>query len=640
MLIRRVPQVDGQFLPSVGIRDPHCAGRRNVIGDNVPDTLESFSSDAWELASGGGFGEHYDYAEAVLVGDDFGLLHAFHYDSGNELFGFLPLALINNARILSVNGTQNFGQPEDLSKHVYGIASTLNAGWAFDHEKQVWRHLAVFGLGPGGSEILTLDVSHMGRLQDNDPVEIVWTSSTSDIADEYENSLGETWSRPALSYAVPNNEMSLEPTAYMVFGSGYREGVGHQNRGRVVWMVDAITGETVTDKAFMTPPLANTTYDVLDDIAAIGDVAIGSHCLSRYWGEMQEAYWADPAGRLYRWDLAAEVGDVKAFPHEADGEGTWLENGQGFAVAKESFQFPACQGTDDFACSISAIGGSGNKGDMFTYAPAVAANNRIDDIDNPGDALPETKRDQFLIALASGSPNDTTIDAGVKDSDFHSSIYLMVDDHRDDAKAGFDIPGLGETTQPGAHPHFMRLPLNQLERTRHVKFADGSTEDQTRPFSKRARPIRAPMIRVTGVADGTEQVDAEVYYVTYTIYEPGDAACDPRWYDQDAGEWVYDAGATYEIMFRLVIGDQPFDFQTSYVLPSDPNDGFGINGALGAAQVRQIEACAGGNCGAKLTAPKSSPCDPNTDSPPVGGVVSVSTEYSEFEGFTPLELDL
>ena len=639
VLVRRVPKPNTNFRPSVGIRDPHCAGRRNPGGQDVPSTLQDFASDAWDVTSGNGFGDHYDYTEAVLVGDDFGLLHAFHYDSGNELFGFLPMALINNARVLSVNGTANYGQPEDLSQHVFGVASTVNAGLAFDHATNEWKHLAVFGLGPGGTEILTLDVSHMGRLQDKDPVEVVWTSSTSGIANLYAESLGETWSRPALTYAANDSTMADEPRAYMVFGSGYREGAGSGRRGRVVWVVDAITGETVTDRAIVANPATGTAYDATADIAQIGDVAVASHCLSRYWGEMQEAFWADPAGRLFRWDLAASP-DKVSFPHVADSGGLWTKNAAGYAVAKPAFTFPACQGTGDFSCSISAIGG-GSKGDVFTFSPAVAANNRIDELDDPGDILPIGDRDQFLIALASGSPNDTAIDAGAEDSDFHSSLYLMVDDHRGDSAGGFDIPGIGATTAPGAHAHFMRLPLNQIERTRHVVYADGTTEDETRPFSKRARPIRAPMIRVTGVADGTDQVDAEVFYITYTIYEPGDAKCDPRWYDKDANEWVYDAGTTYEVTFRLgVSGDDSFNFQTNYSLPGDPGDGFGNSGALSSPSVRQVESCPDGNCGASLSAPKTSPCDPNVDAPTTGGVTSVSTGYSEIEGFSPLELAL
>ncbi|MCA9697767.1 MAG: type IV pilin biogenesis protein, partial [Myxococcales bacterium] len=86
LLIRRIPPYDSAFSPSVGIRDPHCAGRRNAAGDDVPSSLKSFAAQAWETVAGGGLANHYDYAEAVLVGDDSGLLHAFHYDSGNELF--------------------------------------------------------------------------------------------------------------------------------------------------------------------------------------------------------------------------------------------------------------------------------------------------------------------------------------------------------------------------------------------------------------------------------------------------------------------------------------------------------------------------------------------------------------------------
>ncbi|MFO7562685.1 MAG: hypothetical protein R6X02_08565 [Enhygromyxa sp.] len=644
ILIRRVPKADENFVPTVGIRDPHCAGRRIAVGDNIPESLEEFSAAAWELSAGGGFGDHYDYTEAVLIGDDFGVLHGFHYDSGNELFGFIPRALINNARVLSINGVENYGQPEDIGDHVFGVASTVNAGWAFDEDSGEWRHLAVFGLGPGGSEILTLDVAHMGRVQDDDPIEVVWTASTTSIADHYANTLGETWSRPALTYAVKNNSMALEPKAYLVFGSGYREGVGPQERGRTVWVVDAITGETVTERAFMPVPESNTLYDVEDDMAAISDIAVASHCLSRYWGEMQEAYWADPAGRLYRWDLATEIGDVESFPHEADSGSKWLTNPDDFAVAVEGFRFSACQGKDHFSCSVGPIGQGGSKGDLFTFSPAVVANNRIDPINKPPeDVLPESDRDQFLIALVSGSPNDDAIDGGLSDNDFHSSIYLIADDHSDnqDPHGGFDIPGIGGITPPGGHSHFMRLPLNQIERTREIIYPDGSTETETRKFSKRARPLRAPMIRVTGLANGNAQIeDVEVFYITYTIYEPGSSTCNPKWYDEDAGEWVADPGATYELSFRLVMsGGEPFDFLNGFNLPADYGDGFGSAGALSGPVVDQV-LCEGDNCGAKLNAPKTSPCDPNQDAPTLSGATSVQTGWSELDGFAPLEIQL
>lgn len=640
ILIRRVPKADENFLPTVGIRDPHCAGRRNAIGDNVPESLEAYSAAAWELSAGGGLSDHYDYTEAVLIGDDFGVLHGFHYDSGNELFGLVPRALLNNARQLSVNGGEHFGQPSGADKHVFGVASTVNAGWAYDHDSGEWRHLAVFGLGPGGSEILTLDVSHMGRVQDDDPIEVVWTASTTGIAEQYAQTLGETWSRPALTYAVPNHQMSVEPKAYMVFGSGYREGYGELERGRTVWVVDAITGETVTERAYLPVPEPGSVYDVTDDMAAISDIAVGSHCLSRYWGEMQEAYWGDPAGRLFRWDLATEIGDPTVFPHAADsGGGKWQTNAKDFAVAVEGFRFSACQSKDEFSCAVAPIGQGGSKGELFTFSPAVVANNRIDDINSPGEILDEGDRDQFLLALVSGSPNDDAIDGGDLDNDFHSSIYLIADDHRAEPNGGFDIPGIGGVTAPGSHAHFMRLPLNQIERSRTIVYPNDTSEVETRNFSKRARPIRPPMIRVTGLADGNQQL-GEVYYINYTIYEPGTSTCNSNWYDEESGEWLADPGATYEVSFRLVIATgEPFDFANGYAMPGTYGDGFGASGSLSGPKVEQV-VCEGDNCGAVLRAPKSSPCDPNLDAPSLSGPISVQTGWSEIEGFAPLEVAL
>ena len=47
----------------------------------------------------------------------------------------------------------------------------------------------------------------------------------------------------------------------------------------------------------------------------------------------------------------------------------------------------------------------------------------------------------------------------------------------------------------------------------------------------------------------------EVYYVEYTIYEPGDQSCDDAWYDPDTEEWIFDAGSTYTIRLRLTVRD-------------------------------------------------------------------------------------
>ncbi|MFV8752579.1 type IV pilin biogenesis protein [Nannocystaceae bacterium ST9] len=635
ILVRRIPKPNESFLPTVGIRDPHCAGRRAGAGEaDIPPSLKTFAANSWNTTSGGGLGKHFEYTEAVLVGDDLGLMHAFHYDSGNELFALLPMDLISHARQLSVNGTSNFGQSNNINQHVYGVASTANVGWVYDHQNTTWRHLASWGFGPGGNELLVLDVSHMGRLAQDDPVDLLWSTSTASIATTYDDTLGETWSRPSLTYMIPGDSIANEPYAYLVFGSGYRNNAGPVQRGRTVWLVDALTGESFHEGAYFTPPADNLHYDTPDDLAAISDPAIGSHCLSRFWAEMEEAYIADPAGRLFRWDIAADTNTPDVFPQVANSGGAWPLNASNLRVAQELFRFRACSGTNEFACSVAA----NNKGDLFAFSPAVAANNKIDAANDDGGVLTMGERDQFLIAMISGSPNDNKTDGGDPANDFHSSLYLIADDHRSpNSASGIAIPGIGDVTAPGANAYFMRLPLTDIERTRTIKFADGSTEIETREFSKAARPLRAPLVKVTGAAQGADILDVEVFYIVFTVYEPGTPSCDSRWYDKQAEQWEYDYGDTYEITFRLVVEDgQPFNFLNGYALPTDGGDGFGTSGNLSAPSVRQI-----GDGGMVQKAPGTSPCDPNKggSSGPTGPT-AVQIGWSELQGFSPLEIDL
>jgi hypothetical protein len=638
ILVRRIPRPNDGFKPSVGIRDPHCAGRRAGAGESdIPPSLKTFASNSWNLTQGSGLGKHYEYTEAVLVGDDLGLMHAFHYDSGNELFALLPMDLISHARQLSVNGTANFGQSNDLDEHLYGAAATANVTWVYDHELEIWRHLAVWGFGAGGRELIAFDVSHMGRLAQDDPIDLLWTTETVEIAAEYEDSLGETWSRPAITYSVPNDSIANEPYSYLVFGSGYRVGQGAVHRGRTYWLVDALTGgEFYNDTAFFQAPPDQRYYDTPDDFAAINDPAISTHCLSRFWAEMQEAYIADPAGRLFRWDIAPSANDPWSFPQIASSGGKWAAGGNGLSIGKELFRFPACQGKNEFQCTVAAVKQNGNQGDLFVFSPSVAGNNKIDPPNDDGGVLPTGDRDQFLVAMISGSPNDNRTDGGDPNNDFHSSLYLLTDDHRSpNFEAGLNVPGFGDKTAPGMHANFMRMALTDITRTRTIEFPDGTTEEETREFSKAARPLRSPLIKVTGAANGEDILDVEVFYVTFTVYEPGEQTCDPRWFNEDTDQWEYDYGDTYEITFRLAVEDgQPFNFLTNYAL-QDYGDGFGPGGKLSGPVVEQI------GMGMVQKAPGTSPCNPNTGAAGLhSGPTAVPLSYSELQGFSPLEVDL
>jgi hypothetical protein len=626
-VIRRIPRFEPSVSPTVSIRDPHCGGRRlsEVDAAGLPDSLEQFARDAWSqdgvLASPS---THHRYQEAVLVGDDLGVLHAFALDSGNELWGLVPRFLLDGVVAQWKNGAGTMGQPANLDEHIYGISATANHGWVYDAGEAKWRHLAVVGLGAGGSELIALDVSHMSPSAENGPVEVLWTSEDAALDAIYDQIVGETWARPALAYEVPGNVLGAEPTTRLVIGSGY-PAVENGVTGRSLLYADALTGAVLQQVKLPDP---GTRFDT--SFGTIVDPAVASHCISRYWGEVQEAYVADPAGRLFRWDLGGN--------HAADGGATW--NG----TAIPSASFTACEGAGA-TCNV------GNKGEPFSFAPAVSANGRID-ADNGGKSgeLPPGV-DQFLVALASGNPADDAVP--MRTSSFHASLYLLVDDHSVDAHGGFAIPGGAPKLDPASlqqFPRYARVAISDIPRTRtFVPFEGAPQQQESGKFSRGTRPIRAPRIEVTGVIEAEGQGGAdpqvidgvEVYSVTYTLYEPPTNACDERFHDDTTGVWYTDEGATYEVTLRLTaVAGQGFDF-TEGAADGPATFPGGTSTGLVLESVTQVAdgACADGNCGPRVAAPSMRPCDNTGGGSSVAETrgFAVAVDSRVLSGFSPVE---
>ncbi|HET6586091.1 MAG TPA: type IV pilin biogenesis protein, partial [Nannocystaceae bacterium] len=239
VVVRRIPRYQPQFSPSVSIRDPHCAGRQlsDTSSGGLPDSLENFAREAWADANRIATPEpHLEYQEAVMVGDDLGVLHAFQLDSGNELWGLLPRFLLANAVKEWQNGAAVSGQPSGIDNHLYGIAATLNQGWVFDDQaaSPTWRHLGIVGLGAGGSEFIALDLSHMSPESPDGPFEILWTTEDAAVKASYDAYAGETWARPALTYDLANDSLTVEPQARLVMTSGYRPSAAASTAGRTI----------------------------------------------------------------------------------------------------------------------------------------------------------------------------------------------------------------------------------------------------------------------------------------------------------------------------------------------------------------------------------------------------------------------
>jgi len=355
---------------------------------------------------------------------------------------------------------------------------------------------------------------------------------------------------------------------------------------------------------------------------------------------------ADVSGRLYRWDLGS-TNDGTTFDHEADSGGKWSTNGN---IAQALFRFGACLSTNEFSCSVSS-----SVGDFFIFPPAVISSDRIDEpppaaAQSGAGGLAASQLDQFLLAMVSGSVNDDKVDGGDKDNPFHSSLYIMVDDHLNGPKDdGLNVPGsAGNVTAPGSNPDFMRLPLNQIQRERRWTYADGSAGYQLRAFSKKARPTKAPFIRVSlpvlvDTTSGTPEYqfddlggnvgDIELYEIVFTVYEPGEQTCDPRWRNPNTGKWEFDQGSSYEIRFFLSAKDN-LGFDLVNGAGSAASSLFGGNPGLSGPVVTQIPAQGFQTNGTS----NNVPCTEDPQSGTVSGVYSMPIGVGEVDGFSPREV--
>lgn len=632
IVVRRVAKKNLKYSPTVGIRDPHCAGRRLSQNVTIPESLEKFSDEVWDgiLATPE---PHLEYQEAALIGDDLGMLHAFQLDSGNELWGFIPRHMLERSIRGMVNGPELMGQNKNPDEHVFGLGGTVNHGWTFDPNRGTeggWRHLAVMGSAAGGDHFMVLDVSHMSPLSPRGPVEVMWTSKDKHLRNAYELTTGQTWARAALTYHVPNDEISKEPITILVLSSGYPEGVTPPaGQGKSILKVDALTGKILDSAVLPAPetPLYEPNY------ANIVDPAVATHCSSRFWAEAQEVYFPDPAGRLFRWDLGWET------EHSADSGGLW----EGKAIPAATFT--ACQGTDEYNCNIAPT----NKGDPFHYGPAVVSSNRIDEMSGaPSGVLDESYRNNFVVALNSGTSFEKALDP--TDNDFHASLYIMVDDHRSDSHGGFTIPAGAPKKADNEDPKFWRQAVTDFERTRRYRpLDDGDWYEERRKFSRRTFPIRSPRIYVERGyetdAEGNfkDWLDAtEFLYIEFTVFEAPSGTCSGEWYDEANDEWKYDEGSTYILRGRMVSEDgQDFSFLQDGDETAPDRHGFTKRG-LQFMEPEQVLTgdCEDGSCTPNPGSKSAVPCDPNVRPPEDVRPTSVRLGFQQLSGFSPVEIPI
>jgi type IV pilus assembly protein PilY1 len=169
------------------------------------------------------FDNYVGYAEAnqnrtpvVYVGANDGMLHAFNADSGQEIFTYVPDAIMSDMPSLtSPNYAHRFyvdGSPSYSDAQIDGA----------------WRSILAGGLRSGGQGIYALDISNPSSFGANN---VLW-----EFTDEDDPDLGYTFSQPTIA-RMQNGEWAV------IFGNGYNN---TENDGNA-----SATGEAVLYIAFL-----------------------------------------------------------------------------------------------------------------------------------------------------------------------------------------------------------------------------------------------------------------------------------------------------------------------------------------------------------------------------------------------------
>jgi len=179
--------------------------------------------------------------EMVYVGANDGMLHAFNFKTGKELWSFIPPSMLPNLR-------QMISTKSNTSNSIYGVdGSPVVKDIYYDNK---WRTVLLAGMGRGGHGYFALDVTNpnspvfLFAFSNNVREKMVnyWNSNGDrrrlaygvGIPNEYDYSkLGETWSTPTIM-AMPYGS-SRKWVA--VFGAGYNGGV-NTDYGSAIYVID------------------------------------------------------------------------------------------------------------------------------------------------------------------------------------------------------------------------------------------------------------------------------------------------------------------------------------------------------------------------------------------------------------------
>jgi type IV pilus assembly protein PilY1 len=203
-----------------------------------------------------------------------GMLHAFRQDTGEELWAYIPTAMLSKLYKLADNNYSDY--------HDYYVDGTPSVGDAYIGGQ--WRTILVGGYRAGGKGYYALDIT------DPQNPAMLWEFSDVDLG---------------YSFGNPIITKRANGTWVVVFASGYNNHTGGGDGNGHLYIVNAATGalikklDTFTDAAGTVPAGTTTVPSGLAMINAWVDFDT-ENLAKRFYG-------ADLLGNVWRFDIDSNV---------------------------------------------------------------------------------------------------------------------------------------------------------------------------------------------------------------------------------------------------------------------------------------------------------------------------------------------
>ena len=247
--------------------------RAGVLGDIVNASPVVVGNPGFAYADDGytAFAAHSRTAVVYAAAND-GMLHAFNRRTGNELWAFVPSAVLPTLYKLA-----DTNYP---AHHMPLVDATPTVGDVYDASTHAWRSILVGGLGLGGRSYYALDITVPAS-----PT-LLWEFSDAD--------LGYTFGNPLIT-------KQADGTWVVAFASGYNnvnpgDGNGH------LYVLDAISGARLQK---INTLLAGNAVGT--SLTPSGLSKINAYVESAQNNTAQAIYGGDLLGNVWRFDISSQV---------------------------------------------------------------------------------------------------------------------------------------------------------------------------------------------------------------------------------------------------------------------------------------------------------------------------------------------